>query len=96
MIILGDFNIDILLPNNPATELIDVMKNANVALSSKLDVTREFGDSKSCLDQIYSNIPVQWNHIFRSTITDHYFVRNKFAITLRTKVFMKVFVITTI
>ena len=82
MIILCDFNFDILSPNNPATEHIDVMKNANLALSCKLDVTREFGDLKSCLHQVYFNIPVQWNHIFRSTITDHYFVLTKFAITL--------------
>ena len=85
VIILGDF-IDTLSPNNPATVLIDVMKNSNLALSSKLDVTRNFGDSKSCIDQINSNTPVQWNHIFISTITDHYFVWTEFAITLRTKV----------
>ena len=76
--VCGDFNIDLLVPTIHSTELQDIMRNNNLELRSPLEVTRAHGNSKTCLDHIYSDNPVIENHVYHSTITDHFMVWVKF------------------
>ena len=74
VVIMGDFNIDLLVETKHSRELLDIMKTFNLKLVSPLDVTREQGTSRTCLDHIYSDLPIRHKSVIRSTITDHYFV----------------------
>ena len=76
--VCGDFNIDLLVPTIHSTELQDIMRSNNLELRSPLEVTRAQGNSKTCLDHIYSDNPVIENHVYHSTITDHFMVWVKF------------------
>ena len=78
LIVMGDFNIDLLIENSHSTELRDVMKEFNRELSSPLEVTREFKISKSCLDHIHSDISVLQKEVIKCTISDYYFVWTEF------------------
>ena len=72
VVICGDFNIDLLVPSKHSTELVDIMLSHNLKLSSPLKVTRQYGNSKTCLDHIYSDLVISNNKILRSSITDHF------------------------
>ena len=85
VIVLGDFNIDLLTKNNQSQELIDIMKSFNLQLSSPLAVTREYGNSKTCLDHTYSDIKVSSSRVYQCTITDHFFVFVQFQKPLKTE-----------
>ena len=83
VILMGDFNIDLLAQNSPCQALMDTLKSFNLHLSSPLAVTREQGDSKSCLDHIYSDLKVSSYRVYECTITDHYFVWVMFEKSLK-------------
>ena len=76
--VCGDFNIDLLVPTIHSTELQDIMRSNNLELRSPLEVTTAQGNSKTCLDHIYSDNPVIENHVYHSTITDYFMVWVKF------------------
>ena len=84
-IIAGDFNIDLLKETKHSMELIDVMKNTNLKLSSPLEPTRVFKGSKSCIDHIYSNLPVSSKNVYQTSITDHFFVFSEMITQVKTK-----------
>ena len=78
VIVCGDFNIDILKSNCCSTELEDAMKSSNLFLVSPREVTRTFKNAESCLDHIYSDLPVAEKIVYQSSITDHYMVWTEF------------------
>ena len=78
VIVCGDFNIDILKSNCCSTELEDIMKSSNLFLVTPREVTRRFKNAESCLDHIYSDLPVAEKIVYQSSITDHYMVWTEF------------------
>ena len=83
LIIMGDFNIDLLKQMKYSTELLDIMSGHALKLCSPLAITRQQRDSKSCIDHIYSNLPVSMKKVYRCTITDHFFVWTRFETVLK-------------
>ena len=79
---MGDFNIDLLVETKHSLELLDIMKTFNLKLVSSLDVIKEQGNSRSCLDHIYSDLPTRQKRVIRNTITDHYYVWVEFEKTI--------------
>ena len=79
---MGDFNIDLLVETKHSRELLDIMKTFNLKLVSPLAVTREQGNSRSCLDHIYSDLPTRQKRVIRNTITDHHYVWVEFEKTI--------------
>ena len=84
-IIAGDFNFDLLKETKHSVELVDVMKSVNLKLSSPLEPTRVFMNSKSCLDHIYSNVSVTFKTVYQTSITDHFFVLSELLVVADTK-----------
>ena len=68
----GDLNIDLLAPSKHSTELIEIMLSHNLKLTSLLKETRQYGNSKTCLDHIYSDLVISNNKTFRRSTTDHF------------------------
>ena len=82
IIIMGGFNIDLLKQTKYSIQLLDIISSHALKLVSPLDITRQQTDSKSCIDHIYSNLPVSTRKVYHSTITDHFFVWTKFETLL--------------
>ena len=72
--ILGDFNLDILLNGNSQSQYCDVLQ-ANGFINFINEPTRETMTSKSCLDHILTNYDINcFSHhkTMETLITDHY------------------------
>ena len=77
-----DFNVDLLNENLAARiTLENLMTNQLLHLISLREPTRKTAVSSTCIDSIYSNIPVQQTRIKQTTFSDHYrlqfFLKNK-------------------
>ena len=77
----GDFNIDLLNENLAARiTLENLMTAQGLELVSLRQPTRETATSSTCIDSIYSNIPVQLTQIKKTTFSDHYSLELSFEI----------------
>ena len=67
------------------------MKSVNFKLSSPLEPTRVFKERKSCLDHIYSNVPVATKTVHQTSITNHFFVFSELLATVNAKKWSQLF-----
>ena len=67
VVIMGDFNSDLLIETKHSRELLDIMKTFNLKLVSHLKVTRELGTSRT-------RLLTRQKRVIHRTITDHYYV----------------------
>ena len=69
----GDFNIDLLNVSLAARVTLEyLMSSQGLDLVSLREPTRETATSSTCIDSIYSNVPVQRSEIQKTTFSDHY------------------------
>ena len=69
----GDFNIDLLNVSLAARVTLEyLMSSQGLDLVSLREPTRETAASSTCIDSIYSNVPVQRSLIVKTTFSDHY------------------------
>ena len=77
----GDFNFDLLNENLAARiTLENLMTAQGLELVSLRQPTRETATSSTCIDSIYSNIPVQLTQIKKTTFSDQYSLELSFEI----------------
>ena len=82
-IVCGDFNTDLINENLGARVTFENMMNSQgLDLVSLREPTRETATSSTCIDDIYSNFPVQRSQILKTTFSDHYSLHLDMNITL--------------
>ena len=77
--VVGDFNIDLLLNELiSGNKLENIMAAHCLSLSSLREATRETEISSSCIDAIFSNVPLLNSTIEKTSIFEHYSSNLKF------------------
>ena len=83
-IVCGDFNIDLLneyLAARKTLEIENLMTAQGLDLVILREPIRETATSSSCIDSVYSNIPVQLTRNKKTTISDHYSLQLSFKLS---------------
>jgi len=68
--VAGDFNIELQMENKAKDQLLSLMSSFNL-LQTVFENTRVFGNSSSCIDNVFTNQEYVSVHIFENFVSDH-------------------------